>query len=299
MENNYVIVVDSTTDLPQNLADEWGLVVVPYIFTLEGKDYHNYLDYRELSSKDFYGKLREGKSATTTQVTIFRYMEIWEPYLKEGKDILYMCLSSGLSKSYDQSVMAAQQAMEEYPGRKVITIDTKSASLGQGMLAYLASKARADGCSLEAAAEEIKDVIQYLQIWFVPDDLFHLKRSGRVSGASALLGSVLSIKPVLSMVADGRIVPIGKVRGWSKVFDYLLARMEEHNFKATEDPYGALYIAHSDSPERAQQFREVAAAKFGIKDFRIIDIGPVIGAHTGFGSLAISWVGNERININA
>jgi len=291
---NYAIVVDSTTDLTPELAQEWGLEVIPYIFTLEGKDYHNYLDYRELSSKDFYAKLRESKPVTTTQVTTFRYMEVWEPFLKEGKDILYMCLSSGLSKSYDQSVMAAKQAMEEYPGRKVIAIDSKSASLGQGMLAYHASKARAAGMSLEDNAKMLEEIIPNLHIWFVPDDLFHLKRSGRVSGASALLGSVLSIKPILHVLADGRIVPVSKVRGWGKVFDYLLARMEEHCFSAVSEEFGAVYIAHSDSPERALQFQDAVMKKFGAKDFMIVDIGPVIGAHTGYGSLAVAFMGSAR-----
>jgi len=295
MECNYVIVIDSTTDLSPQMADEWGLTVIPYIFTLDGKDYHNYLDYRELSSKDFYDTLRAGKLASTTQVTPFRYMEAWEPILKEGKDILYMCLSSGLSKSYDQSVMASQQAMEEYPDRKVITIDTKSASLGQGLLAYYAAKARNEGKCLEENAAYINGLIPSLHHWVIPDDLHHLKRGGRVSGASAFVGTMLSIKPVLTMIEDGRIVPAGKVRGWSKAIEHILERMEEHKF--TNDSSQTVFIAHSDAPDRAKQLEEAIAAKFSVNNFMYLQIGPVIGTHTGPGTTAVAFIGNERAKV--
>jgi len=294
MSSNYVIVIDSTTDLPANLAEEWGLTVIPYIFTLDGKDYHNYLDYRELSVKGFYDKLREGKMATTTQVTAHRYMEAWEPFLKEGKDILYMCLSSALSKSYDQSVMAAQEAMEAYPGRKVITIDSKSASLGQGLLAYYAAKARDEGKSLEENAVYIQELIPRVNHWVVPDDLHHMRRGGRISGASAFVGTMLSIKPILTMLDDGKLAPVGKERGWSKALKHILGRIEEFKLLPADQP---VFIAHSDMPERAKQFEDAIAAQYGTKEFIINEIGPVIGAHTGPGTLAIMFLGNERAKV--
>ena len=291
MGANYTIVVDSTTDLPPNLAEEWGLVVVPYIFTLDGKDYLNYLDYRELSVKDFYDTLRAGKMATTTQVTSFRYMEIWEPILKEGKDILYMCLSSQVSKSYDQSLMAAKEAMEAYPGRKVIAIDSKAACLGQGLLAYYAAKARDEGKSLEENAAYIEELIPKLQHWVVPDDLHHLRRGGRVSGASAFVGTMLSIKPVLTITPEGKLVPLSKERGWSKAMGHILKRMDMHNFAPADQP---VFIAHSDCLEKANQVAAEITAKFGTKKFIINEIGPVIGAHTGPGTIAVIFLGSER-----
>lgn len=293
MEKKYAIVVDSTTDLSPELAEEWGLTVIPYIFTLDGKDYYNHLDYSELSFKDFYDTLRDGKLATTTQVTSHRYVEAWEPLLKEGKDILYMCLSSELSKSYEQSLMAATAAMELYPDRKVITIDTKSASLGQGLLAYYAAKARDEGKTLEENAEYINDLIPRLHHWFVPDDLHHLRRGGRLSGASAFLGSMLSIKPVLTIIDTGKIVAAGKARGWSKAFDHILGRMDEHKFT----PNQTVVIAHGDSPERAKQLENAIAAKYGAKDFITLQIGPVIGAHSGPGTVALVFIGNERAKV--
>ena len=295
MEQNYAIVVDSTTDLPQSLADKLDLIVIPYIFTLDGKDYYNYLDYRELSVKDFYGSLKAGKLSTTTQVTAHRYMETWEPLLKEGKDILYMCLSSTLSKSFDQSQMAAKEAMEAYPDRKVITIDTKGASLGQGLLAYHASKNRSAGKTLEENHTIIEDLVSRLHHWIVPDDLHHLKRGGRLSGASALMGTMLNIKPILTLGDDGKLVPASKVRGWGKATDYILARMEEYGFnpdiKAKE---GCVFIAHSDATTRAEQFKTVITNRLGGKEFVINEIGPVIGSHTGPGTIAVVFIGNKR-----
>jgi len=291
MGANYTIVVDSTTDLPQNLAEKWGLVVVPYIFTMDGNDYFNYLDYRELSVKDFYQNLRDGKMATTTQVTAHRYMELWEPSLKEGKDILYMCLSSALSKSYDQSIMAAQEAMQAYPGRKVITIDSKSASLGQGLLAYYAAQARDEGKSIEENAAYIEGLIPRVQHWVVPDDLHHLKRGGRLSGASALVGSLLSIKPILSINDEGRLVPISKARGWGKAVEALKDRCYERKFAPANQP---VFIAHGDAVDKANQVAAELKTKFGTSEFIINEIGPVIGAHAGPGTIALIFLGGER-----
>jgi len=295
MEKNYAIVVDSTTDLSPQLAEELGLVVIPYIFTLDGKDYHNYLDYRELSVKDFYGLLRGGKMATTTQVTPHRYMEVWEPILKEGKDVLYMCLSSALSKSYDQSMMAAKEAMEAYPGRKVITIDSKSASLGQGLLAYYSSKARNDGKTLEENAAYVNELIPKLNHWVVPDDLHHLRRGGRVSGASAFVGTMLSIKPVLTIVDDGKLVPASKVRGWVKAMEYVITSMAQQKFAPQDQP---VFIAHSDAPEKVEQIKAEITAQFGTKEFIVNEIGPVIGAHTGPGTIAVIFLGGERAKVS-
>ena len=291
MSANYTIVIDSTTDLPLSLTEKWGLVVVPYIFTMDGKDYYNYLDYRELPAKDFYQNLRDGKMATTTQVTAHRYMEIWEPILKEGKDVLYMCLSSGLSKSYDQSMIAAQEAMEAYPGRKVITIDSKSASVGQGLLGYYAAKARDEGKSVEENAAYIERLIPRVQHWVVVDDLHHLKRGGRVSGASAFVGSMLSVKPILTMTDEGRLVPVAKARGWAKAVEALKERCDERKFAPADQP---VFIGHGDAVEKAHQVAAELKTKFGTEEFIISDIGPVIGAHSGPGTIALIFLGGER-----
>jgi len=294
MSNNYVIVVDSTTDLPAGLADELGLIVIPYIFTMDGKEYLNYLDYRELPAKDFYTNLRAGKLSSTAQVSAHRYMEVWEPYLKEGKDILYMCLSSALSKSYEQSVLASREAMENYPGRTVITIDSKSASLGQGALAYYASKARESGKTLAENAAYLEELIPRLHHWVVADDLHHMRRGGRLSGAQAFIGTMLNIKPVLTLLDDGRIVPIAKLRGWNKVFEYIRKCYKDYNLSPTDQP---IFVAHGDDIEKANQLVEDIKKEFGTKEIIVNYVGPVIGTHAGPGTAAVMFIGSERAKI--
>ena len=285
--NAYEIVVDSTTDLTPELADSLGVCVIPYIFTLDQKEYHNYLDYREISKKDFYNTLRAGKTASTTQVTPTRYREVWEPFLKEGKDVLYMCLSSMLSKSFEMSVLAARELTDKYPDRKIVTIDSKSASLGQGALAFYSSKAKESGKSLEENAKYVDMLIPKLHHWVMADDLHHLRRGGRVSGASAFVGTMLSIKPILTMPSDGRLVPIHKARGRAKAFDYFLEKAQEYRL---DKAYDTVFISHSDAEDMAMDLRLKFEDKLGVRNFVINEIGPVIGAHTGPGTVAIMYV---------
>jgi DegV family protein with EDD domain len=210
--------------------------------------------------------------------------------LKEGKDVLYMCLSSMLSKSYDQSVLAKKEAEEAYPGRKVITIDSKSASLGQGLLACYAAKGRDEGKNIDELAEYIEGLIPRLHHWVMADDLHHLRRGGRVSGASAFVGSMLSIKPVLTVLPTGKLEPLHKVRGRNKALELFLEKMDEFQFSPKSQ---TVFIAHSDVPDFANQLKEMIMAKFGTKNFVINEIGPVIGAHTGYGTIALIYLGEK------
>ena len=289
---NYVIFVDSTVDLPEKMSQELELNVIPYIYTLDGKEYYNHLDYRDLSVKDFYNALRDGKMGTTTQVTSHRYMEAWRPYLEDGKNILYMCLSSKLSKSYDQSMLAAREAMETFPGCKVVTIDSKSASLGQGLLAVKAAKARAEGKSLDEATKLIEDAIKKLHHWIMADDLHHLKRGGRISGAKAVIGTVLNVKPILTITDTGKLVPTGNIRGRKKALSLFIENMDKYGYDGSE-----IFIAHSDVPDLAQQLKTQLTDKYGAKEIIVNEVGPVIGAHTGPGTIAVMFIAkNERIS---
>jgi DegV family protein with EDD domain len=289
--SNYVIITDSTTDLPQSKAKEWGVEIIPFIFNLDGKEYYNYLDWRDLSVKDFYDALRAGKTGSTTQVNQFRYIEIWEPFLKAGKDILYMCLSSALSKSYDQSMLAAEEMREKYPDRKIITIDTKSASLGMGLLAYYAAKGRDEGKNVDELAEYIEKLIPIMHHWVMADDLHHLRRGGRVSGAAAFVGTMLSVKPMIHITAEGKLTPMTKARGRNKALEFMLEQMTFHQMSPADQP---VFISHSDAPDLAEQLKNMIIAKHGKREFIINEIGPVIGAHTGPGTIALFFVGNER-----
>jgi DegV family protein with EDD domain len=286
--HNYEIFVDSTTDLPAKLADELKLHVIPYIYTLDGKEYHNYLDYRELSVKDFYDSLRSEKIATTTQITAHRYLEAWRPFLEDGKDIFYMCLSSMLSKSYEQSQLAAREAEETFPGRRVIAIDSKSASLGQGLLAIKAAQGRDDGKSLDALAAHVNSIIPNLHHWIMADDLHHLKRGGRISGAKALIGTMLNVKPILTIFDTGRLAPVSKARGRNKALAMFIEQLDKYKYPKGD----TVCIAHSDAPELAAQLKEMLTEN-GITNIVSNEIGPVIGAHTGPGTIALVFIGKN------
>ena len=287
--SKYVVVSDSCGDLPPAMAE--GITIIPYIYTLDGKDYYSYLDYREQPVKEFYDCLRAGKMASTTQVTPQRYVEIWEPFLKEGKDVLYVCLSSMLSKSYEMSQMAANELMEAYPDRKIITIDSRSACMGIGLLAVNAKKAMDSGKNLEEAAAYIEELLTRTHHWVMADDLHHLRRGGRVSGAAAFVGSMLSVKPILSMRMEGKLEPLHKARGRDKAFAYITAKLEECKYDPTE---GSICIAHSDVPDYAEQMKAMIVEKYGFKDIVINHIGPVIGAHTGPGTIALIFTGKAK-----
>ena len=289
MSTNYVIVSDSCGDLPHKLTE--GLVIIPYIYNLDGKEYLNYPDYREQPVKEFYDALRAGKMASTTQVTPQRYEEIWEPILQEGKDILYICLSSILSKSFEMSQLAARDLGEKYPDRKIATIDSKAASAGIGLLAVNALKARDEGKSLDEAIAYIEDLITRLHHWVMADDLHHMRRGGRVSGAAAFVGTMLSVKPILNMTTEGRLVPLHKARGRDKAFAYIVDKLEEGKYGPK---HGPIYIVHSDAPDYAKQMQDMITAKHGYKDFVVNEIGPTIGAHTGPGTIAVIFSGDEK-----
>jgi len=289
--NDYVIITDSTTDLPDIKAKEWNVEIIPFIFNLDGKEYYNYLDWRELSVKDFYDALRNGKTGSTTQVNQFRYMEIWEPHLKAGKDVFYMCLSSALSKSYEQCELAARECREKYPERKIITIDTKGASLGMGLFAYYAAKGRDEGKTLEELTAYIVGLVPRVHHWIMADDLHHLRRGGRVSGAAAFMGTMLSIKPILHVTKEGKLTPMTKARGHNKALEFMVEQLTFHEMTPADQP---IFISHSDTPEMAEQLKNLIIAKHGKREFIINEIGPVIGAHTGPGTLALFFVGNER-----
>jgi len=268
-----------------------GITIIPYIYTLDGKDYYNYLDYREQSVKEFYDTLRAGKMASTTQVTPQRFVEIWEPMLQEGKDILYICLSSKLSKTHEMSILASRELAEKYPDRKIATIDSKSASIGIGLLSVNATKAQAEGKTLEENVAYIEELIPRTHHWVMADDLQHLRRGGRVSGAKAFVGGMLNVKPILIVKSDGKLEPVTKARGREKAFAAMAEKLGEAKYDPAAD--GPIYIVHSDVPEYAARLQEIITEKYGYKDFAVNHIGPVIGAHTGPGTIALIFSGKE------
>ena len=289
--SEYILFTDSCCDLPQSLADEMQLAIQPLTVYLDGKAYRNFLDEREISYKDFYEMLPNCKEAKTSAVNQHDFMVAMEPMLQAGKDILYLGFSSGLSGTYSASVMAAEELSAKYPERKIVTVDTLCASLGQGMLVYLAWLQKKAGKTIE----EVRDYVESIKLnqchWFTVNDLFHLKRGGRVSGATALIGSMLGIKPVMHVDNEGHLVATGKVRGRKASIKALVDEMKKLAIKPEEQ---VIFISHGNCPEEAEAMAETIRNELKVKDIIINSIGPVIGSHSGPGTMALFFLGTER-----
>ena len=216
-EQNYVILTDSTTDISQAIADEINVKVWPMQFELDGLAYRNFPDEREMKSDDFYDLMRSGKMPKTSQINVVDFCEYFSEYLEKGLDILYICFSSGLSGTYNNSLIAIEELKEKYPDRTVISVDSLAASMGEGLLVYLAAQQKNKGMGLQELAKWVEDNRLHLCHWFTVDDLHHLKRGGRVSAATAIVGSALNIKPVLHVDDEGHLINVSKVR-WLTVW---------------------------------------------------------------------------------
>ncbi len=289
--SEYVLFTDSTADLPADLVQQLELSVIPLLFEIDGKSYYNYPDNHEMYPKDFYTALRNGKVCTTSQISPSQFNETFSPVLESGKDILYLCFSSGLSGTYNASRLAIEELREKYPTRTIRTVDTLSASMGQGLLVYLAAKKRQEGMGLSELGNWVEENRLNLCHWFTVDDLMFLKRGGRVSGAAAVMGTMLGIKPVLHVDNEGHLIPMEKVRGRRASLDALLKHMQATAIQPAEQ---TVFISHGDCQDDcdyvAQQLRE----KMGVKHIITNYIGPVIGAHSGPGTVALFFVGEKR-----
>lgn len=289
--SDFVILTESSADLSPQLVEKLGITVLPLSFILDGNTYQDYPDQREMESHDFYEQLRQGKTATTSAVNVHDYTVALEKLLKEGHDVLVMSFSSGLSSTYQSSVLAVDELREAYPDRKFYTVDTLSASLGQGLLVCLAANERNNGKSIE----EVRDWVEHNRLklchQFTVDDLHFLKRGGRISATTAAVGSLLQIKPVLHVDDEGKLVSIGKARGRAAALRALVDKMEQ---TAIEPGSQTVFISHGDCPEAAEQVAQMVRDRFGIQNIVINHIGPVIGAHSGPGTVALFYVGAER-----
>lgn len=288
---NYVIVTDSSCDLPANLVEKLELQVVPLAFIMEDKTYSNYPDNREMAPKDFYDRQRAGSMATTNAVNVGQATDVIEPLLKEGVDVLVLGFSSGLSTTFNSFQIAADELAQQYPDRKVFAVDTLCASLGEGMLVAQAAQMRLDGKSIE----EVRDWVEANKLrqchWFTVDDLFFLKRGGRVSAATAVVGTMLQIKPVLHVDDEGHLISMAKARGRKASLNALVDKVGEF----AQDPAAqTMFISHSDCLADAEYVAEQIKARYGTKEIIINYIGPVIGAHTGPGCVALFFMGSQR-----
>ena len=257
---DFVIMTDSCCDLTAQMADELGLVVLPLQLLIGEETFSNYLDGREIGFKEY-------------------------------KDILYLGFSSALSTTYQSAAIAAETMHEEFPEAKVYAVDTLTASLGQGMLVYLCAQQKADGKSIE----EVRDYAEATKLnichWVTVDDLNHLKRGGRISATTALVGSMLAIKPIIHVDNEGRLINVGKARGRKPSLMTLVNEMEK---RAIDPQNQTIFISHGDCEDDVQIVADEIRKRFGVKTIHINYVGPVIGSHTGAGVVALFFVGKER-----
>ena len=286
--NAYQIITDSCCDFPNEMYDQLGLRVVPLSVTYQGKFFD---DTNDDSLKAIYDGMRAGEAATTSAVNPQRWAQAMEPALKEGRDVLVMAFSSGLSTTYQSAVIAAEELKESYPDRKIIVVDTLCASLGQGLLVWYACRKRDEGMDLDSLHAWVEETKGNLCHWFTVDDLMHLKRGGRVSSATAMVGTMLQIKPVLHVDEEGHLISKAKSRGRKAAIEALadkFAQLGEGWDNRT------IAISHGDCLEEAEYLANLLKERHGVENVILSYVGAVIGSHAGPGTIALFFLGNHR-----
>jgi len=286
---DYVIFTDSACDIKPEILASWGVEHKPLTFQFEDDGVEHADGSVELSA--FYDRMRAGGVARTSAINVGTFLDAFEALLREGKDILYLGFSSGLSTTYNSAAMAAQQLLEKYPDSKILTVDTLAASAGQGLLVYLTVQRKLAGATVEQAAEFAEQTKLKICHWVTLDDLVYLKRGGRISSTAAFVGNMLGIKPIIHVDNEGHLVSVGKARGHKKALQTLVDRYGE----LAEDPTGGtLYACNSMCMDDVRQIEQMLMERYGVKFEIVTDIGAVIGAHTGPGTVSIFFVGKER-----
>lgn len=288
----FKLVTDNTADLPLEYLREHNVDYMVLSYIVDGVAYGK---EKELDWKEFYAMMRDGKMPTTSQVNPEEAKEFFEECIRENSEVLYLAFSSGLSGTFNSARIAAEEVMEEHPGVKVTVIDSLCASLGEGLFVHKAIRMRDAGKTMDETAQWLKDHVQNFVHAFTVDDLFHLYRGGRVSRTTAIIGTLASIKPRLHVDHEGHLIVIGKVRGRKKSLNALVDYMEEKMgswVQENKDDY--IFISHGDALEDAEYVRDQIKERFGMEHFLINNIGPTIGAHSGPGTIALFFMGEER-----
>ncbi len=284
----YRILTDTCCDFPQSMYEELQLSVVSLSVNFDGEERSA---YTEDWLKQMYQGLREGKAASTSAANPQAWKDAMKPILENGEDVLVLAFSSGLSTTYQSAVIAAAELQEAYPRRSIRVVDTLSASLGQGLLVWYACQKRDAGFSLDALADWCEESKFKLCHWFTVDDLMYLKRGGRISGTTALLGTMLQIKPVLHMDNEGHLINVSKTRGRRASIDALAAKLGQTGLAGENE---TVFICHGDCDDDAQYLARLVKEKYGVKNVFFYYTGAVIGSHSGPGTLALFFLGNQR-----
>ncbi len=294
MTTNYQILADSSCDLPFPLARSLGVSYAPLRVQFRGEEYENFLDgdpRSHLDIKAFYSALRTGTPTSTTAVNLEGWSTLMTPVLEAGQDILVLAFSSGLSSTYATAVLAAQELRSRYPARTIRVVDTLCASMGQGLLIYHAVQRQRAGESLDQVADFVEANKLHLCHWFTVDDLMFLKRGGRISAATAVMGTMLKIKPVLHVDDAGHLVNVSKARGRRASIDAMAAKVGQ---TGTDPGNQVFFISHGDCLEDAEYLANSLRRTYHPKDVVIGYVGPVIGSHSGPGTLALFFLGSQR-----
>ena len=288
--NEFVIVTDSTSDLPKGWAEEHNVTVIPMTLIIEGKVYRDYPDERELSDREFYDIMRRKVLPTTSAINQAEFEEVMDPILNSGRDILFVAVSGSTSCTFSVAGMVGKRLMEKYPGRKVLTVDSLCASIGEGVLVRWCQNWKEQGMTIEQVKEMADREKYHICHFFTVDDLIHVMRSGRATKTTAVMGTLLGIKPVLRLNDEGLMETVEKARGQKCAFKKITERIEETIADRSEE----LIVGHSDCPDTAEELADMIRRKVGVEKITILPIGKICGNQTGAGTLSVFFRGIHR-----
>lgn len=291
---NYVLTCCSTADMPYDYFSKRNIPFVCFHYILDGEEYLDDLG-QTISFEEFYSKIAGGAMPTTSQVNVAQYIDFFEPFLKEEKDILHVSFSSGLSGSYNSAAIAREELLSKYPDRKIFIVDSLGASSGYGLLVDMAADMRDDGASLEEVYSLLEEKKLNVHHWFFSTDLTHYKRGGRISATSATVGTLLNICPLLNVNHEGKLTPRKKIRGKKRVVEEIVHMMEIHG-ESGLNYSGKCFISNSACYEDALKVADLIEKKFPLLNGPVMinSIGTVIGSHTGPGTVALFFFGDKR-----
>lgn len=292
--SDYVLTCCSTADMPYEYFQQRNIPFVCFHYNMDGQEYLDDLG-QTMSFQEFYDRIAAGAMPTTSQVNVGQYISFFEPYLEEGKDILHLSFSTGLSGAYNSACIAREELLAKYPGRKILLVDSLGASSGYGLLTDRAADMRDNGATLEKLYAWVEENKLYVHHWFFSSDLTHYKRGGRISATSAVVGGLLNICPLMNMSYNGKLVPRMKIRGKKHVINEIVHMMEVHAQNGI-DYSGKCFISHSACYDDARKVADLVEEKFPRLNGPVMinNVGTVIGSHTGPGTVALFFFGDKR-----
>ena len=289
--SNFSIITDAASAMTSELAEKFNIKVVPMTAYIGDREFKHRPDESEMKMSDFYNELKAGANSGTAAVSPGDWIDGIEGELKEGRDIIAVAFSSGLSSTYESCCLAAEDMKEKYPDRKIFVIDSKSADFGQGLYAYYGAKKRDEGADIEETVEYLESIKLNICHWFTVDDLHHLRRGGRISATTAVIGSALGIKPVLHVDNEGKLINIGKARGRKNSLLELTAKVGQ---TAIEPEKQTMFLSHANCAEDAQIVVDELKNKYHVPEVIVVQTAPIAGAHSGPGTMALFFYGTER-----